>query len=175
MKRMLRPAAFCLGLFLLACPVSQGLFISQSQSVPLSGAHSTAGVVAALIRPNAQEAQMYTYICRERRSAGVATLILDADLCRIARMKSLDMVQGGYFAHTSPTYGSAGDLLASQGFAFSGWGENIARYGSLIKAHSGLMSSPGHRANILADRYTRVGIGIVADGAAYYITQIFVR
>jgi len=169
MKRMLRLAAFCLGLWLFACPVSQSIVIYQSQSVRLQR------VQTSPLRPTASEAQMYAWLCRERRSAGAATLILDAQLCRIARLKSQDMAQNGYFAHTSPTYGSAGDLLASQGVVFSGWGENIARYGSLLKAHNGLMSSPEHRANILAQRYTRVGIGVVQKGTTYYITQIFVR
>jgi uncharacterized protein YkwD len=42
-------------------------------------------------------------------------------------------------------------------------------------AHTALMNSEGHRANILNSSFTRIGIGIVWNQAkgAYYITQWF--
>jgi uncharacterized protein YkwD len=40
-------------------------------------------------------------------------------------------------------------------------------------AHRTLMNSPGHRANILHHRVSRVGMGIVKSGPYFYICQIF--
>jgi uncharacterized protein YkwD len=53
-------------------------------------------------------------------------------------------------------------------------GENIALAQTLAVAHTGLMNSPGHRANILNPAYGRLGIGIL-DGGIYglMITQNF--
>jgi uncharacterized protein YkwD len=53
-------------------------------------------------------------------------------------------------------------------------GENIALAQTLSVAHTGLMNSPGHRANILNPAYGRLGIGIL-DGGIYglMITQNF--
>ena len=39
---------------------------------------------------------------------------------------------------------------------------------------TGFMNSPGHRANILDGRYTRIGVGVVlGQGGMYYYAVIF--
>jgi uncharacterized protein YkwD len=43
-------------------------------------------------------------------------------------------------------------------------GENLALAPTLQVAHSGLMNSPGHRANILHPQFGRLGIGILDGG-----------
>ena len=43
-------------------------------------------------------------------------------------------------------------------------GENLALAQTLSIAHTGLMHSPGHRANILNPAFHRVGIGIIEGG-----------
>jgi uncharacterized protein YkwD len=43
-------------------------------------------------------------------------------------------------------------------------GENLALAQTLQMAHTGLMNSPGHRANILRPQFGRVGIGIMDGG-----------
>jgi uncharacterized protein YkwD len=45
-------------------------------------------------------------------------------------------------------------------------GENLALAKTLNIAHTGLMNSSGHRANILNKSFGRVGIGII-DGGLY--------
>ena len=119
---------------------------------------------------------MLSLVNTERAKAGKSALSFDAQLTYWARAKSQDMIDKSYFAHQSPTYGNAADMLRSAGLAFTACGENIARYGTLEKAHEWLMSSPGHRANILNGAMTRVGIGVARDSAGnFYVTQIFVR
>lgn len=62
----------------------------------------------------------------ERTKAGLPALKLDSAISNVARMKSKDMATKNYFAHQSPTYGSAGDMLTNNGIRWSAWGENIA-------------------------------------------------
>jgi uncharacterized protein YkwD len=53
-------------------------------------------------------------------------------------------------------------------------GENLALAPSLQIAHTGLMNSPGHRANILRPQFGRVGIGILDGGRrGLMVTQNF--
>jgi len=123
----------------------------------------------------AQEQQMINLVNQERTSRGLPALKVDMTLVKTARMKSNDMMKNGYFAHQSPTYGSPFDLMKSQGVTYRYAGENLAGAGSVERAHTNLMNSPGHRANILNANFTHIGIGIV-DGGPYgkMFTQHFI-
>jgi len=122
------------------------------------------------------ESQLYNLINSEREKNGLSPLTLDAELSALAEIKSEDMVENGYFAHESPTYGSAEDLLESAGTAFVSVGENIARNASVEKAHAALMSSSNHRRNILGSQWKKVGVGIAEDENGYpYVTELFTR
>ena len=123
-----------------------------------------------------QERILADMVNYERTSRGLGALNVDLQLVSLARQKSLDMIQNGYFAHESPTYGSAAKMLTNAGYKYNGVGENIARNGSTEKAHAALMSSDGHRQNILGSQWTKLGVGIVNDFNGYpYITELFVR
>lgn len=125
---------------------------------------------------SAQEQMMANLLAQDRKNNGRTALTLDAELCRIARIKSADMRDKGYFAHESPTYGDIRDMLKHFGYAYSAAGENIAHHANVDKAQAAFMSSPGHRSNILSTAWTKVGIGIVQDSNGYiYATQIFAR
>jgi hypothetical protein len=53
-------------------------------------------------------------------------------------------------------------------------GENLALAPTLQIAHTGLMNSPGHRANILEPKFGRLGIGVLDGGRrGLMITQNF--
>ncbi len=107
-----------------------------------------------------------------RRARGLHELEYDEELTKVARLKSQDMNELGYFSHTSPTYGSPFDMMKSFGITYRAAGENIARgYRTPEAVVDGWMNSDGHRANILSDKFTRIGVGYVADGS--YWTQMF--
>lgn len=126
--------------------------------------------------PSAQEQEAYNYLTEDRNKNGRSTLELDPTLCYLARMKSQDMLTNGYFAHTSPTLGSASDMLKNFGYAFSSVGENIAHHASVEKSHAAFLSSEGHRRNMMSTSWTKVGIGVATDSNGYvYVTQLFVR
>ena len=125
---------------------------------------------------SAQEQKMANLLNQDRKNNGLGALPLDAELCRIARIKSADMRDNHYFAHESPTYGRVGEMLRRFGYRFSAAGENIAHHANVDKAQAAFMSSQGHRANILSKTWTKMGIGIVTDANGYiYATQIFAK
>ena len=133
-------------------------------------AHYTTGFLSA------QEREAGNLLNSDRSRYNLPALIIDPALSSIARVKSQDMLTGGYFAHTSPTYGDVRDMLTHFGYAYIAAGENIARYGSIEKAQAALMSSPGHRRNILSTAYQKVGIGIALSAQGHvYLTQVFCR
>ena len=128
---------------------------------------TTGGVISAY------EAEVIRLVNEIRRQNGLGELTASAELSHVARLKSQDMHDKGYFDHTSPTYGSAFDMLRSFGISYRTAGENIAYgYSSPQAVVDAWMNSSGHRANILNASYTQIGVGHVQDGN--YCTQIFV-
>lgn len=154
---------------------TSGLTIAQAANGNITQTAVTAGYYT-IGSTSAQEQIVYNLINQERSAISLGALTLDPTLCRFARMKSQDMLENRYFAHESPTYGNVRTMLKNAGYSFAGAGENIARYGTIEKAHVGLMSSPGHRRNILSSAWTKVGVGVVTDKNGFvYLTQIFAR
>lgn len=124
----------------------------------------------------AQEENAFLLLNQDRAANGRSALELDPALCDLARLKSRDMYLNHYFSHTSPTYGSAAQMLSAYGYAFTSVGENIAHHATVEKAQAAFMSSSGHRQNILGSQWTKVGIGVWEDSQGFvYVTQLFVR
>lgn len=123
-----------------------------------------------------QEEIAFLLLNKDRSANGLSPLVLDPELCRIARAKSQDMKTNRYFAHNSPTYGNASQMLKTFGYSFLAVGENIAHHATVEKSQAAFMSSAGHRRNILSPNWTKVGIGVVTDDQGFvYVTQLFVR
>ena len=121
----------------------------------------------------AYEKEVIRLVNEIRAQYGLNILTENWELSRVARYKSQDMRDRGYFSHTSPTYGSPFDMMKAFGLSYRSAGENIA-YGyrtpeAVVKAW---MNSSGHRENILSAKYTQIGVGYVASGN--YCTQMFI-
>ena len=111
------------------------------------------------------ERQVAQLTNQQRTAYGLAPLTLDASLCAGARLKAQDMHDNHYFSHTSPTYGSAFDQMQAMGITYRSAGENIAQgYSSAEAVVQAWMASPSHKANILSDSYTTIGVGYCQDG-----------
>ncbi len=139
---------------------------------------STSGNVGdyTTLSVSAQEYSAWNLLNADRVANGLSALTLDEELCAIARVKSCDMKNNNYFAHVSPTYGSASEMLTYFGYAYKGVGENIAHHSTVEKSQAAFMSSSGHRANILGSHWTRVGVGVCYDDNGFvYVTQLFAR
>ena len=129
--------------------------------------------------PAAAESYVAELIDRDRQAAGLAPLAYDADLAAIARAHSIDMRAHHFFGHFSPTTGMASDRLEAAGYRSARSSENLAFNDSLAEAEASLMSSVGHRRNLLDPEVTRVGVGVAiekrGDETSYWVTQLFVR
>ena len=125
---------------------------------------------------SAQEYSAWNLINEDRKANGLDELPLDETLCALARIKACDMKENRYFAHQSPTFGKAADMLKAFGYSFRSVGENIAHHATVLKSEAAFMSSAGHRANILGSQWARVGVGVCLDDKGYvYLVQLFAR
>ena len=119
--------------------------------------------------------QVVNLVNSERTAQGLTALQKDSRLAALAQQKAEDMAKNQYFSHTSPTYGSAFDMLKAAGYSYKTAGENIAMgQKSASSVMDGWMHSSGHRANILHTSYEKIGVGyaVSADGMPYWV-QIF--
>lgn len=124
----------------------------------------------------AREQQMLNLINKDRAAHGLRPLQADMRLTKLARIKSRDIVSNNYFAHQSPTYGSAFDMFRNEGISYLRGGENLSKAGSVQVSHLRLMNSPNHRANLLTAQYTHIGIGIVDNSpSGIVVTQMFIQ
>jgi len=110
------------------------------------------------------EKQMLDLVNKERLANGLNPLAPDPELTEVARQHSTDMFARGYFAHDTPEGLSPFDRMRAAKVSFTTAGENLALAPTLPIAHTGLMNSPGHRANILRREFGRVGIGVMDGG-----------
>ncbi|NLL47395.1 MAG: hypothetical protein GX249_02305 [Firmicutes bacterium] len=124
---------------------------------------------------SSDEQTLINQVNQERAENGLQALQIDYSLVALAKQKSHDMAVNNYFSHVSPTLGTVYTMLDRAGVSYSRAGENIARTGSVARAHPLFMNSAGHRANILHSGYTHIGVGIVKQGTSYHVTQIFIR
>ncbi len=120
------------------------------------------------------ESEMLDLINQERAENGLAPLKADDEMRGVALKHSEDMFKRGYFAHNTPEGEDPFDRMRDDNVKFKTGGENLALAPTLKIAHTGLMNSPGHRANILRPQFGRVGIGILDGGRrGLMITQNF--
>lgn len=120
------------------------------------------------------EAAMLALVNAQRAKAGLRGLTADTETLDVSRAHSRDMFERSYFAHVTPEGRTPFDRLRAARLTYRAAGENLALARTLDMAHTGLMNSPGHRANILNPAFGRVGIGIVDGGRhGLMVTQTF--
>lgn len=122
------------------------------------------------------ENQVIQLTNQERAKYGLPALKTDWELSRVARYKSVDMRDKNYFSHTSPTYGSPFTMMKNFGITYRTAAENIAAGQSTPQeVVNAWMNSPGHRANILKQDVTHIGVGYAQGGSKrHYWTQMFI-
>ena len=132
---------------------------------PDSNERVTLPFKVATTRPRPDlEKRMLDLVNQERAAAGLRPLAADPEMTEVARRHSADMFARGYFAHDTPEGLTPFDRMRQSDVEFLTAGENLALAPTLQVAHTGLMNSPGHRANILRPQFGRVGIGIMDGG-----------
>lgn len=125
------------------------------------------------------EMKTYTGINQIRAKAGLPPLTPDNQLVQVARQRSQDMANKGYFSHNPPDGCNYVCIMDQDGVPHSYAGENIAWNNwdwsqTADVAVKMWNNSPPHMENILNCHYTRFGTGVAEapDGKIYY-TMIF--
>jgi uncharacterized protein YkwD len=116
------------------------------------------------------ETDLVAEINREREASGIGTLEFDWELARIARYKTEEMAQLGFFGHESLLYGSPCETLARFGVEFLGVGANIAKGQDCPReVLDAWLLSPAHRENLLNAEFSAAGVGItIRDGIPFW-------
>jgi uncharacterized protein YkwD len=127
---------------------------------------------------NTAEKKMLDLHTQARTQRGLGALCLSPDLTPLARARSQDMLERDYFSHYTPEGVSVIDQMERLGYVgpegYHLAGENLAKGGDGTDTDTpeymfdGLMHSPGHRKNILNEKYTEVGIGARSGTYQHY-------
>lgn len=104
-----------------------------------------------------------TNIQRYDQGDGLLPLFENEKLNEAALAKANDMFLNQYFEHVSPSGVGPAELVQRFGYDYIATGENLilGNFASEKELVQAWMDSPGHRANILNDRYTEIGVAIV--------------
>lgn len=117
--------------------------------------------------------QVADLVNMERAKAGLAPLKVDRNASNAAQVRAKEIQTS--FSHTRPDGSSFSTALTQNGIGFKEAGENIA-YGqrSPQEVMNGWMNSQGHRANILNEDFTSIGVGYYENSSGVdYWAQLF--
>lgn len=117
----------------------------------------------------------------ERAKAGLQPLTLNLQLADAAQDHSNDMAKDDFFSHTGADGSTVATRVRASGYEYANAGENIAvGQTTAEQVVESWMNSPGHRANILNENFTEIGIGYTylendtgSVNYNHYWTQVF--
>ena len=116
---------------------------------------------------------------KNRTDNGLAPLTENLILNKVAEERAKDMLAKQYFAHVAPDGGKAETIAGSLGYEYIIIGENIAmgNFDGDEDLVTSWMNSPGHRENILKNKYTEIGVaeifGTYEGNKIWMAAQIF--
>lgn len=130
--------------------------------------------------PSAFELKTLDLINKERQKYGFSQLVLDPEICLLARSYSETMAKKNFFSHIGPDGNDVQGRARIMGVKkWKAIGENLAfnqGYDDPFAfAVEKWMVSSSHRSNILLAMWTATGIGVAkSEDDSYYITQVFI-
>lgn len=96
-----------------------------------------------------------------RQNLGVHELKYNQTLEEAAMLKAQDMLANQYFAHVSPAGVTPWKWFSDVNYKYKSAGENLAvHFQESENVQAAWMASPSHRANIVADKYQEMGVGV---------------
>lgn len=113
-----------------------------------------------------------------RTSSGVNAIAYEPTLTYVAKLRSQDLMDRGYFSHYTPEGTTVFNLFRANGIAFKIGGENLgqampAGIGSPEAFLNAWQNSPSHNANMLRAGYNYIGVGMVDNGDRIVVTTVF--
>jgi len=131
-------------------------------------------VDADSVEPDARAAiDLFEALNAERAEAGLPDLGWSADLADVAYAHGSEMYADGYFSHQSPVTGDVGARVALAAGRYAYIGENLALAADAVEAHDGLVDSPGHYANMVAEEFSSVGMTSIQGPLGLMVVQVF--
>ncbi|MGQ0540236.1 MAG: CAP domain-containing protein [Blastocatellia bacterium] len=125
------------------------------------------------------ERQAFDLLNARRASVGLAPLVWDNKIAKVARLHSRNMAEHGFFSHQGADGTMVDDRADMLGLgSWQAIGENIAFLKGFDNPSEAAvekwMQSTSHRRNALASnwRESAVGVAVTGDGT-YYFTQVF--
>lgn len=125
------------------------------------------------------ENQILILLNNVRTNHGLNPLNIDEALTNIARFRSKDMIDRGYFSHYTPDGKNISHFLIANGISYRAGGENLARSypaskGSAKNLINAWMNSESHRINMLRGAYNKIGIGVIDQNNTRIVTIVFI-
>lgn len=112
-----------------------------------------------------------------RAEKNLPPLIENKKLNILADKKAKIMANENNLSHTAGGYKTFSDFLIENNVKFLAVGENIARnWKTPEEVMKAWLSSKGHRANIMSEKFTQIGVGkaISSNGDIYWV-QLFIK
>lgn len=114
----------------------------------------------------------------DRADLGLKQLAINDKLVSAASLKASDMAEKSYFAHISPEGKTPWYWIQKSGYTYIYAGENLAvNFDDSEDVERAWMKSPTHKANILNNKYSEIGIstavGTYKGEKTTFVVQMF--
>ncbi len=139
---------------------------AQVQGVIAASTAAAPAVVPTAAVPTTREQRLARLVNSERTTRGLKAYVVSASLSAIAEDQAHRMSRQQKLFH-NPN-------LTTDVHNWRAVGENVAYTSTVWRAHTLLMNSPGHRANILSTTFSQVGLGVAKDSrGTVWVVQVF--
>lgn len=125
-----------------------------------------------LTRDTSGEARMLRRINVLRRQARREPLQRDVGLDAAAAAHSQDMAQHQELGHVSERTGTPADRVRAANVQAARIAQNVARQETSNAALAAILDSESHRAQLLDEQFTHIGIAAVRTNGGVYLTQV---
>ena len=129
--------------------------------------------ISAQAGPSQREQQLFDLVNHDREKAGLNKLEWNDQLTEAALAHSKLLAENRDLSHQFSGEPTLQERVGTTKLRFNAVAENVAEAPDVDTAHTALMKSPGHRANILHQDYNAIGISIVERDHVLFITQDF--
>lgn len=111
---------------------------------------------------NISEITLVELTNQARAQAGLPALQTNGTLRQAAQAKAVDMLGRDYWSHLAPDGTEPWQFVSEAGYSYAYAGENLAKgFATSEGVMAGWLASPGHRANLLGQNYTEIGLAVV--------------
>jgi hypothetical protein len=121
------------------------------------------------------EQYLFQSINAERTSIGLPPLSWSQPLTGAAQYHAFRMRSAGAISHQFSGEPDLAARASRYGARFSRVAENVATSPSVLRMHTALMNSPGHRENILDPKVNTIGISVVVSGNQLWGVEDFAK